>query len=420
MNQPHNWCSSQISDAHVVGGKASGVVGARSGIRHSWRSLVLIATLFVGVLLALSSTVVRADSIQAESQRTGFRIDYPSSLAPKYVAWEEPGKAWFTSPELDLIGLVTRNSDAYGKIVSFNIQYLALDSGTVPYDIVYADDTVWYTAFGTGKLGRIDVSGSEPVTEPTAEYALPTTNTQPTSLAVSPDGTIWIVSANVAELIHFDPVTEQFETFDYSAQLGSSQSISTETTYPDIAIGSSIRIWFTVPGASFVSVYEVERAVFSKVGFNSSPAGFTVTEPTAIVVDASSGGSIPGGNPWVVTMGQNLIGRYSPDTLGAWYWLPIPTENAAPRDLAFYDNGGTWDFWFTENSVGQLGRLNITSDLQSYKFSEIQQVEGSKPWGITVGGDEHVWYAQSGNRLVSELVPPYTEFIYMPSIFVSE
>ena len=84
------------------------------------------------------------------------------------------------------------------ELISVSIQYLAEPNGSRPYDIVYADDTVWFTAMGSNRLGRIDLTynGSTVIPQPTQYYAMPTANSGPAGIAIAPDGMIWIVSAN--------------------------------------------------------------------------------------------------------------------------------------------------------------------------------------------------------------------------------
>lgn len=385
-------------------------------------SRLLLTVGLLALLLCLQSFVFGAtafaDTEEITVRRVDFRVEYPVAERPTNIAWESLGRAWFTSPDQDVIGVVTRNTNADNDLVSVSIYYIALEFGSRPFDIAYANDTVWYTEFNTGILGRIDVGGPGPFTEPTKRYTLPTPGTRPAGVAVAPDGSVWVASANRAKLTRFDPISETFEVHDYSALLQTGGTISTNTTFPDVAIGSDLIIWFTVPGSDFVLGYQTDKDRFARL-FLSGP-NRRITEPGGIALDSTNDGKIPGGYPWVTAYGSNLVGRYAPETLAGWDWYEIPTASSGPRGIAFQNNGAIWDIWFTEEKAGQVGRLTVTPKLEFVSFVEIAQKDGSKPWSIVVGDDSTVWYTESGRRTLVEMWPPYISFLRLPLVLVSE
>lgn len=381
-------------------------------IRFGIAAVMLSAILLAAQIMFLSPHA-SAETVETTAQRVGLKIEYPVTDGPVNVAWESTGRAWFTAPDKDMVGVITRKSNVNDELIYVNINYIALWNGSKPYDIAYANNTVWFTEYGANMLGRIDlISGTLVITGPTKEYPLPTANSGPAGVAVAPDGTLWLVEANKAKLAKFDPVTETFTEYSYSALLPAGGTVSTANTLPDVAVQDNNEIWLTVPGSHMVVAYQVDRDKFFKIPL--STPGFTVREPASLVVDAN-------GLPWITSYETNLIGRYAPGTLALWRWFKIPTADSGPRGIAIQDNGSTWDIWFTEEKADKVGRLTVVpKDVRLVELVELGQPPQSRPWGITVGGDNAVWYAESGRRTVSELRPPYSYTVRMPVLYGAE
>lgn len=372
--------------------------------------------IFLGLIVALSvQTVaftrpVHAYTEQTTVQRVDTKIEYPVSAGTINIAWEAPGRAWFVSPDRDMVGSIVRNSNIEDELISVSINYIALSRRSRPYDVAYANNTVWFVEFGTGNLGRIDLGGGIP-TQPTRQYPLPTAGNRPSGVAVAPDGMVWIVVADTALLTRFDPATETFTEFPYSSLVPTGATISTSTTYPDVAVRDSSIVWFTVPGSDMVLAYAPDSDRFSRL-FLSNP-NREVREPSGVVVDSA-------GFPWVIARGSNLVGRYVPGTLALWKWFEIPSEDSGPRGIAFQNNGVTWSIWFTEQNSGRLGRLTVTPQFDFISLNEFPQPPDGRPWGIVAGEDSTIWYAESGRGVVAELQEPYASISRLPVLFSSE
>jgi streptogramin lyase len=380
--------------------------------------IALIAVMLSAILLAVQFTLlaptVSAETVVITAQRVGFKIEYPVIDGPVNVAWESDGRAWFAAPNKDMIGVITRNSNASDELISVSINYIALSNGSRPYDIAYANNTIWFTEYGANRLGRIDLTGGTLViTGPTKQYPLPTADSRPSGVAVASDGMVWLVSAHLPRLTRFDPISETFTEYSYFASLPAGGTVSTADTYPDVAVHDSNVIWFTVPGSDMVLAYEVDNDKFFRLPL-SPPTGRVVREPAAIVVDR-------GGLPWVTAYGSNLVGRYAPGTFALWKWYSIPTADSGPRGIAFQDNGATWDIWFAQENAGKLGRLTVAANNTDFiALVELAQPTQSRPWGVAAGDDDSVWYAESGRRTVSELRPPYVAVARFPVFFSSQ
>ena len=352
----------------------------------------VIAAATLSAIRSAGQSILHAPQASAEAmettvQRVGLEIEYPVTAGPLNVAWESPGRAWFVAPQSNMVGVITRGSDFNDDLIYVNVNFIALPTGSRPYDVAYADSTVWFTENGANKLGRIDVVSAPPIiTAPTKEYPLPAAACAPSGIAIAPSSAIWLVCADMPLLIRFDPATETFSEHSYAALLLAGDSVSTVATLPDIAVQDSNEIWFTVPGSDIAGVYEVDLVKFSKIPM-STPR-FKAEEPASITVDAQ-------GLPWITSYKTNVIGRYAPGTLALWRWYEVPTADSGPRGIAIRDTGPLWDVWFTEEKANKVGRLTVRAqDAGLVELVEYPQSASSAPRGIAVGGDDTVWFAE--------------------------
>lgn len=376
---------------------------------------VFVAILLSALILAVQFTgwhgTASADTEEITVQRVGIEIEYPVSNGPVNVAWESPGRGWFTSPSEDMIGVITRQSASDDELVAVTIEYLPQENGSQPYDVAYANDTVWFTLLGSNQLGRIDlasVSAAAIMPDDVRYYTMPFAKSGPSAVTVAPDGMVWIVSAYRPRLTRFDPATETFSEWSYAAELPAGGAVSTPRTVPDIAVADSNVIWFTIPGSDLVGAYTVDKDRFSRIRI-SNP-NLVVREPAGIALDS-------GGVPWITSYQTNLVGRYAPGTSALWDWFLVPTPNSGPRGIAFNDNGDTWDIWFAQENARRVGRLVVSPKYDFIAYVDLLQQVGSRPRGVAVGGDDTLWFAESGLGIVSENRPPYILLLRLPIIF---
>jgi len=88
-------------------------------------------------------------------------------------------------------------------------------SGSRPHDVAPAPDgTVWYTAQGSGELGRLN-----PTTGETHHIQLGE-GSAPHGVIVGPDGAPWITDGGLNAIARVDPVTEEVQRFPLPAGSG--------------------------------------------------------------------------------------------------------------------------------------------------------------------------------------------------------
>src|SRR6476659_913935 len=84
------------------------------------------------------------------------------------------------------------------------LQEFVVPSGSQPHDVAPAPDgTIWYTAQGSGQLGRLD-----PSTGKTHNIALGQ-GSAPHGVIVGPDGAPWVTDGGLNAIVRVDPVTEK-------------------------------------------------------------------------------------------------------------------------------------------------------------------------------------------------------------------
>lgn len=346
------------------------------------------------VLLAATSFLfVSALQVFAEAETTGFITTYPVEGSPFNIVVEKTDHAWFTLPEGNAIGtMVVKGVDEY-TFTLFEVP----TSNAEPYDLAYRDGVIWFTQRAGNKIGKFDV-----VQLDFHEYEIPTPNSGPTGIDIAPNGRIWFLESAAKKLAVFDPATEGFIEYPIPAYIS-------ESRMETISVASSQRVWFTLPDVNRLVAYDVAREQFDASNTVSPTGAFTL--PIGLAMDSK-------GSPWITAMGSNVIGRYTPETLSFFRWIPVPTQDSAPANLVFDDLGSTWSLFFTEAASGKVGRFRIrASDTKLIGISEHGiNATGSAPWGIDVDSDGNVWVADPGANLVAVWRPPYEKLTYLPLI----
>ena len=88
------------------------------------------------------------------------------------------------------------------------LQEFLVPSGSRPHDVAPAlGGAVWYTAQGTGQLGRLD-----PITGRTHHIPLGK-GSAPHGVIIGPDGAPWITDGGLNAIVRVDPVTEKMRLF---------------------------------------------------------------------------------------------------------------------------------------------------------------------------------------------------------------
>ncbi len=388
-----------------------------SVLRNTTRGILALA--LAGLLLSISWTIgappASAETLEIHAVRTGLKIEYSVPNSPSNVAPQTPGITWFTSPADDAVGVITLRSDPEASTLVYTIDYLRLETGSLPYDIVNAGDTVWFTMYGGNKIGRIDLTGGAlPDDVLVKEYRIPTAGSQPRGSAVAPDGGVWFVEQKAKKLGRFDPATETFREYSFNSFLPAQNVMPTDRVLADIAVqaGGKVKIWLTMPAHHTVLQFDVEGEQFGRAVTYNEETGVGKW-PAGIAIDAK-------GNIWITAFGSGMIGRLATGTLTNWAWYRTPSAGSGPKDLAIQPDGDNAHLWVTQQNTDKLARFTVAPDGKLLAKIEVGQPSGSGLSGIAIGPDDHIWFAEYGRGIVSELLPPYFYAMHLPSVHVME
>ncbi len=215
---------------------------------------------------------------------TEYPIPDPAGRGPHTPVFDQKGILWFTVEEGNFVGRLdpqtgiiklkpspTLNSVPYGiavnsngipffcefgtnKLASINpntmeITEYQLTEGTRPRRLAIAsDDTIYYTDFARGHLGRFDPSRRE-----IKEWPSPGgSGSRPYGTTITPDGTVWYSESgiNPNTIVRFDPRTGTFVSWPIPSGGGVVRNMAS-TPGGDLYIACS--------GVNKVGIVKVER-----------------------------------------------------------------------------------------------------------------------------------------------------------------
>jgi streptogramin lyase len=366
----------------------------------------LILPLFVTLLaLGWDSASVQAATNQPDQVHEGtavreaFGIEYSVPNGPRNLVAEGPGRIWYSATDADGIGFLEVITDTVTSEVRYRTEFYGLAQNSEVYDLVYANNAVWFTLRGMRRLGRIDT-----ITREIKLYTLLTRGAAPTGIDVGDSGELWIGQSN-GRISRFDPTTETFTEFLLPDILAAAPYVE------DLVYQNNRNIWFTMPNGNRVVVYNPVTDRFFDV-----PTG--EISPTNIDLDAE-------GRPWVTAYGSSRVGRYTPTTVSTWIWFNTPSYNpetpyieTGPAGVLVFDNAqGIRQVWVTESELGSAGRIEIVNSFQVANRERLAlATPPGAPWGIILAPDEHIWIADTSRNVLYEVTEPYIYRLYAASI----
>lgn len=228
------------------------------------------------------------------------------------------------------------------------------------------DDTVWFTDFGKGEIGRITHDGK------VAEFSLG--GGSPKGITAGPDGNLWFVDADgqVGRITLDGQVTEF--------------PIPTPNSLPfSIAAGPDGNLWFT----------ELDGEQIGRVTPDGQMSEFPLptpgSEPTAITTG-------PDGNLWFTetTVDPNgvqsgtRIGRITPN--GQITEFAVPTSEVSPEAITTGPDGNLWfvDWGAFGHISGDVGRITPRGSL-TFPIPGLQGLGLISLTGIATGWDGYLW-----------------------------
>jgi virginiamycin B lyase len=257
------------------------------------------------------------------------------------------------------------------------IREYRIPAGKHPHDVAPArDGGIWYTAQGSGELGRLD-----PKTGKTEHVGLGD-GSAPHGVIVGPDGAPWITDGGLNAIVRVDPRTRRVRRYVLPKSAG----------YANLNTATFDRrgvLWFTGQSGIYGRLDpRVGRVRVFRAPRGSGPYGITTT-PSGAVYYASLAGSY---------LGRIDVRR------GTATVLRPPTSGQGAR-RAWSDSRGR--IWISEWNAGKLGMY----DPRTRRWRE-WRLPGSNPMPYAVFVDEKdvVWLSDFGSNALVRFDPATQRF----------
>jgi virginiamycin B lyase len=287
----------------------------------------------------------------------------------------------------------------------WEIQEFDVPPNTRPHDVAPAPDgSVWFTAQGSGQLGRLNPSTGE------VELIELPAPSAPHGVIVGPDGAAWITDSGQNAIVRVDPATKEIKVFPL----------------PDAARGANLNtaafdgagtLWFTGqsgyygrvdPQSGQVDAWPAPRGR-GPYGITATPNGdvfyaslagshiakidtetgeATVIEPPTAGQGARRAWSDSRGRIWVSEWNSGQVSVYDPAS-GEWRQWMLPGTN--PMTYAVYvdDRDIVWLSDFGANAI-------VRFDPAAETFAVIPLPSANGAVRQILGRPGEVWGAESG------------------------
>jgi YD repeat-containing protein len=290
-------------------------------------------------------TVTASQTVQVEANQT-------VQGTPFGITTGSDGNLWFTNFGTNKIGKITPSGAT--------TEYM-LPRGSLPMGIALGPDgNVWFTDFSSDKICKITTSGV------ITEYALPA-GSKPSGIVSGPDGNLWFSDLDTGAV---GKITTSGVITEYALPAGSKPSA--------IAKGSDGNLWVADRGLE--RIYKVTTS--GVITAYALPAG---SQPEGIA-------SGPEGDLLFTEFHSNKIGKITTSGVITEYTLP---NESWPSGISSGPDGNTW---FTDYKSGKIGKITPSGTITEYPLPSM-----NAPAGITSGPDGNLWFADDGDSEVGKI-----------------
>jgi len=253
---------------------------------------------------------------------------------PIFVAFDQLGNLWFTTPDNSMIGEFSPSTGTFAG-------QWPVTPGSGPWDLAVADGQIWFTEHYGAAVGRFD-----PATHAHQDFPTPSASSNPYGIAAS-GGLIWFTENNSS----VDRVAVLDRAGDNA--IAEYQIVQPLNGTPHlIAVGPDGHPWWTEGWSDTIATLDPSVAVPGSCGSASGacrgvqrfelPASSTCgggAHASGIAVDGAAN------RVWLDDSLTNQVGWFTPSA-GAFDMRPLGTCNAHPHDGLSLDGAG--NAWVTE------------------------------------------------------------------------
>ena len=292
------------------------------------------------------------------------------------------------------------------SIEKASIQEFPVPLGSRPHDVAPMPNgtLVWYTAQGSGELGRLD-----PTTGETHHIALGQ-GSAPHGVIIGPDGVPWVTDGGLNAIVRVDPLTEEVKVYPLPANSGYG-NLNTAT------FDHNGTLWFTGqsgiygrldPQVGKIEVFQAPRGP-GPYGISTTPNGTvyysslagsyiaridlesrnsSVLEPPTADQGARRVWPDSHGRIWVSEWNAGKLAKYNPTT-GEWKEWRLPGDNPMPYAVYVDEKDIVWLSDFGANAL-----VSFNPDDETFKVFTLPSSEASVRQ--ILGRPGEVWGAESG------------------------
>lgn len=249
------------------------------------------------------------------------------------------------------------------------VQEYPVPRGTRPHDVAPAPDgSIWYTAQGSGEMGRLDPETGETVHIPLGA------GSAPHGVIVGPDGAAWVTDGGLNAIVRVDGETEEVTVYPLPGNTG-------YTNLNTAAFDGNGVLWFTGQSGIYgrLDPETGEMEVFDAPG-GRGPYGITAT---------------PDGDIYYCSLAGSYIAKIDLETGEATVIQP-PTPNQGARRV-WSDSQGR--IWVSEWNVGHVSVYDPSDESW-----QTWRLPGDRPqaYAVYVDDQDMVWLSDfSANAIVS-------------------
>lgn len=261
------------------------------------------------------------------------------------------------------------------------VQEYPVPRGSRPHDVAPAPDgAVWYTAQGSGELGRLDPATGKTTHIPLGE------GSRPHGVIVGPDGAPWITDSGLNAIVRVDPATRAVKTFPLPPER-SNANLNT-ATFDRQGI-----LWFTGQNGVYGRLEPTSR----RMEVFDAPKG---RGPYGIA-------TAPDGSVYYVSLAGSYLARIDPKTGKATVIEPPTPDQGARR--VWSDSLGR--LWISEWNAGKVGMYDPAKN----QWKEWRAPgEGPKIYSIFVDEKDQVWVSDFSTNAFMRFDPAKETFEVIP------